>query len=126
MYEIPTAIVIDDNKLTVAVLCDYLEAIDVAVMGRGDNGKDAVALYKKHRPDIVFLDLMMPEYDGFFALDKIKKLDAKATVVIVTSDIRKETEERLEKLNPTKIIFKPFAIGEISSIVEKIRKSKTH
>ena len=124
MYEIPTAIVVDDSKMTVQVLCDYLAMIDVNVLGRGHNGKDAVELYKKHKPDIVFLDIMMPDYDGYYALENIKKEDPAAKVVVVTSDLRQKDSKELERLNPTKIIFKPFAINTIREIVEKIRKSK--
>jgi DNA-binding NarL/FixJ family response regulator len=124
MYEIPTAIVVDDSKMTVQVLCDYLAMIDVDVLGSGHNGKDAVELYKKHRPDIVFLDIMMPDYDGYFALENIKKIDKNAKVIVVTSDLRQKDSKELERLKPTKIIFKPFAIDTIKDIVEKIRKSK--
>jgi DNA-binding NarL/FixJ family response regulator len=124
MYEIPTAIVVDDSKLTVQVLCDYLAMINVDVLGSGHNGKDAVELYKKYRPDIVFLDIMMPDYDGYFALENIKKIDKNAKVVVVTSDLRQKDSKELERLGPTKIIFKPFAINIIKEIVEKIRKSK--
>jgi DNA-binding NarL/FixJ family response regulator len=124
MYEIPTAIVVDDSKMAVQVLCDYLAMIDVDVLGSGHNGKDAVELYKKHRPDIVFLDIMMPDYDGYFALENIKKIDKNAKVIVVTSDLRQKDSKELERLKPTKIIFKPFAIDTIKDIVEKIRKSK--
>ena len=124
MYEIPTAIVVDDSKMTVQVLCDYLAMIDVDVLGRGHNGKDAVELYKKYRPDIVFLDIMMPDYDGYYALENIKKMDTNAKVVVVTSDLRQKDSKELERLGPTKIIFKPFAIDTIKDIVEKIKKSK--
>ncbi len=124
MYEIPTAIVVDDSKMIVQVLCDYLAMINVDVLGRGHNGKDAVELYKKHRPDIVFLDIMMPDYDGYYALENIKKIDINAKVVVVTSDLRQKDSEELERLKPTKIIFKPFAIDTIKEIVEKIRKTK--
>jgi DNA-binding NarL/FixJ family response regulator len=124
MYEIPTAIVIDDSKMTVQVLCDYLAMINVDVLGRGHNGKDAVELYKKHTPDMVFLDIMMPDYDGYYALENIKKINTNAKVIVVTSDLRQKDSKDLERLRPTKIIFKPFAIDTIKDIVEKIRKSK--
>lgn len=119
-YEIPTAIVVDDDKLTVAVLCDYLQTINVKVLARGYDGSQAVQLYKKHKPDIVFLDLIMPEYDGIFALREIRKFDSNATVVVVTSDLRKETGERLDELKPTEVIYKPFAISSIEKAIKKI------
>ena len=124
MYEIPTAIVVDDNQFTINVLCDYLDMIGVEVVGRGKNGKDAVDLYKKYRPDIVFLDLLMPQYDGFFALEQIRKKSPLAAVIIVTSDLSQESAVKLEKLRPTKIIYKPFAVDAIAQIVDAIRRSK--
>jgi DNA-binding NarL/FixJ family response regulator len=118
-----TAIVIDDGSLAVKVLCDYLAMIGVGVLGFGYDGKAAVGLYQKHQPDVVFLDIMMPDYDGFYALENIKKINPDAKVVVVTSDLRKETADRLDKLKPTKIIYKPFATSAISEIIEKIKKS---
>jgi DNA-binding NarL/FixJ family response regulator len=126
MGKVLTAVVVDDNELTIRVLCDYLEMINVAVLGSGHDGKDAVELYKKHKPDILFLDLLMPKHDGFFALEQIRKRTPDAVIVVVTSDLSKETAERLDVLNPTRVIYKPFAVGTISEIVEKIRKSKQH
>ncbi|WP_255486576.1 response regulator transcription factor [Candidatus Nitrosotenuis sp. DW1] len=72
-FEMITAIVIDDDIDTVDVFCDYLEIVNVKVLGRGYNGKEAVELYRKHNPNVVFLDLMMPDYDGFYALEHIRK-----------------------------------------------------
>ncbi|MEM4253621.1 MAG: response regulator, partial [Candidatus Nitrosotenuis sp.] len=69
MNEQITAIIVDDEKDMTEVFAEYLKIIDVDVLGIGHNGKDAVDLYKRHRPDIVFLDLMMPEYDGLYALE---------------------------------------------------------
>jgi DNA-binding NarL/FixJ family response regulator len=124
MYEIPTAVVVDDNDLTMQVLCDYLAMINVNVLGRGHDGKDAVELYTKYKPDIVFLDLIMPNYDGFFALSKIRKQNPKSVVIVVTSDLSQETADKLDMLKPTKIIYKPFAAEAIAEVVEKIRKTR--
>lgn len=66
----------------------------------------------------------MPDYDGFFALEKIKKIDGNAKVVVVTSDLRKETSEKLDELKPASVIYKPFAIQEIKLIIEKTFNEK--
>lgn len=124
MYEIPTAIVVDDNKFTIRVLCDYLEMIDVKILGRGQNGKDAVEMYSKLKPDIVFLDLLMPDYDGFYALSQIRKKNPNAAVVIVTSDLSQESAVKLDELKPTRVIYKPFAVDAIAEVVDKIRRTK--
>lgn len=115
-----TAIVIDDDVDTVDVFCDYLEIKKVQVLGRGYNGKVAVELYKKHRPDVVFLDLMMPEYDGIYALENIRQIDSESKVVIVTADLRDDTIKKLVKLKPTSVFIKPYDIEKISQIIARI------
>jgi len=115
-----TAIVIDDDIDTVDVFCDYLEIVNVKVVGRGYNGKAAVELYQKHNPDVVFLDLMMPDYDGFYALENIRKINPAAKVVIVTADLRRDTADRLDILKPTTVFIKPYDINKISALLEKI------
>jgi DNA-binding NarL/FixJ family response regulator len=115
-----TAIVIDDDKDTVDVFCDYLDMRQVKVVGKGYNGKEAFELYQSHRPDIVFLDLMMPEYDGIYALERIRKVDPAAKVVIITADLRDDTARRLEQLKPTEIFIKPYDIEKITQMLDKI------
>ena len=115
-----TAIVIDDDADTVDVFCDYLELKDVKVLGRGYNGKVAVELYQKYKPDIVILDLMMPEYDGMYALENIRKIDPQSKIIIVTADLREDTAIKLSKLKPTRVFIKPYDIEKISQVVANI------
>jgi CheY-like chemotaxis protein len=98
---------------------DYLEILNVDVWGVGHDGKRAVELYEMHKPDIVFLDLMMPEYDGLYALEGIRKIDPDAKVIVVTADLRKDTEERLNQLRPTEIIYKPYNPEMLKDLLKK-------
>lgn len=115
-----TAVVVDDDRDTVDVFCDYLQMKDVKVLGRGYNGKDALEMYQLYRPDVLFLDLMMPDYDGFYALEKIRKIDPGAKIVVITADLRADTEAKLAKLKPTEIFIKPYDIGKITEMLDKI------
>jgi two-component system chemotaxis response regulator CheY len=87
MYRNSTAIVVDDDKHTVGVFCEYLKMLNVAILDVAYDGKAAVELYQQTKPDIVFLDLMMPEYDGIFALENIRKIAPDTNVVIITGDL---------------------------------------
>jgi DNA-binding NarL/FixJ family response regulator len=115
-----TAVVVDDDVDIVEVFCEYLEIKDIQVVGRGHNGKTAVELYKKYNPDIVFLDLMMPDYDGSYALKNIRAINPKSKVIIVTADSSYETIEKIRKLNPTKIFVKPCDLKKIVQAVSDI------
>ncbi|MBI5147311.1 MAG: response regulator [Thaumarchaeota archaeon] len=112
-------IVVDDDVDTVEVFCEYLEIKDIEVVGRGHSGKKAVDLYENLRPDVVLLDVMMPEYDGFYGLANIKNINPEAKVIMVTADLTYDTEKKLKELNASAVIYKPY---EIDSVIETIHK----
>ena len=115
-------IVIDDDVDTVEVFCEYLEIKDITVVGRGYNGKTAVELYEKLRPDIALLDVMMPEYDGFYGIENIKKINPDAKVIMVTADLTYDTEKRLKALDASAVIYKPYEIDRVMEIIHKVHK----
>ncbi|WP_268543560.1 response regulator [Candidatus Nitrosotenuis cloacae] len=120
-----SAIVIDDDRDTVSIFVDYLEMLNVDVWAVGYDGKQAVDLYRTHGPDMMFLDMMMPEYDGLYALKEIRRINPDAKVIVVTADMRKDTEDRLSLLNPTEVIYKPFDPVVLKALIEKHGTSKT-
>jgi two-component system, chemotaxis family, chemotaxis protein CheY len=115
-----TAIVVDDDRDTVSVLCDFLQIKGIKVIGMGYNGLEAVELYKKLRPDAVFLDVMMEMYDGIYGLEKIKQVQPDAVVIMVTADMTVGTHDKLIALNASAIVYKPYDIEEIMHILEKL------
>jgi two-component system NarL family response regulator len=58
---------------------------DMIVAGEAANGRDAVELWRKHRPDVTLLDLRMPVLDGVGAIDEIRRQDASARVIMLTT-----------------------------------------
>ena len=113
-----TAIVIDDDHDIADVFSELLEELGVKVLGKGYNGKDAVTLYKEYTPDIVFLDVMMYEYDGFYALEKIKELNPGAKIVVITADITQSSTTKLEELKIYTIIHKPIDLQKIIQVIK--------
>lgn len=108
-----TAIVIDDDIDTVKIFSEFLEENKIRVLGKGYTGKDAVELYKQIKPDVVFVDVMMPDGSGFYAIRKIRELAPELKIFAVTADSRSATEEKLVHLNTTAIIYKPFDVDKI-------------
>ncbi len=112
-----TAIVVDDDRVSNQLFIDVLRMIGVKVLASGSDGKDAVRLYKKYCPNIIFIDMMMPEYDGFYALEEIRKFDSHAKVVAVTADLTNETSTKLEKMNISAVIYKPYDTEDIKKML---------
>ncbi len=111
------AIVIDDNEDVQRVFVELLQISNINVVDTGHNGKEAVELYQKHSPDVVFIDAMMPEYDGFYGLEKIREYDPNAVVVLVTGSINVKSE--LDDCKATAVIPKPIDMNKVKNIVNK-------
>lgn len=119
-------IVIDDDPDTVDVFCEYLKLKGFDVLGHGYNGKEAVELYTEHRPDIVLMDVMMPEFNGFYGLENIKLKDPHAKIIMVTADLSDETQKNLTKCGAEKILYKPYDIDTVVKAINEIQKNTPH
>lgn len=117
-------IVIDDEQNIVDLICDILDMIKVKVIAKGYNGKDAVELYKKHTPDIVFTDLSMPDYDGLYAVENIKDENPNAKIIVVTGNSYEENKYFFDILK-IPIVTKPFDINTLNQTVKGIALEDT-
>lgn len=89
----------------------------------GENGLEAIELYKNEQPDLVFLDLTMPEMNGFEALDEIKKIDQNAKVIIVSADIQKAAMEKVRQSGAFDFVKKPISDDKMKQIFTKLNKA---
>ena len=112
-----SVIVVDDNEDIVYSMSELLELYGIDVIGKGYNGLEGVELFEKFRPDVVLLDLMMPEYDGVYALRKIREIDPKSIVLIVTGGSSESMNNELDSLEPTKIVFKPLDVNTLVDMI---------
>jgi len=87
------------------------------VVANGINGKEAVELYKMHHPDFVFLDYLMPEYDGLYAIEKIREFDPNGKIILVSGS---HFERNVLGDTVKAIIKKPIEINEIFKAINKI------
>ena len=108
-----TILVVDDDPDAVDIFADYLEIRGISTVKRCTDGKLALDMFKKLKPDIVFLDIMMPDYDGFYLFKQIRKIDPHVKIVMVTGDSSLETKEKLLSIKPTDVIYKPYDIDQI-------------
>ncbi len=87
--------------------CEFFEAKD---------GLEAVEAFKNEKPDIVFMDLTMPNMNGMEALKEIKKMDSNAIVVMSTADRQKETKKELIENGAMDVLHKPVDAHELLEI----------
>ncbi len=119
-----SAIVVDDDLDTVEVFSEFLTLRDINVLGTANNGLEGIKLFEEKHPDIVFSDIWMPEYDGFFLLRNLKEQHPNSKVIMVTADLTSETDQKLKESNADSIIFKPFKINHVIEIIDKVTKQE--
>ncbi len=115
-----SAILVDDDYNIVKVFEQYLRLNNIDVLGHCYDGKEAVTLYEKLKPDVVLLDVIMPNYDGFYGLEKIKEIDPDAKVIAVTADLTADTEKKLQNLKVSEIIYKPYDMNDMLNTIENV------
>ena len=107
------AVVVDDEKETLDLFSELLANHEIKVVGTGYNGQEAVFLFQKLKPDLVYLDVSMPTYDGIYGLKKIRELNPNAVVVMIVERMTIKTEMEMNRLKPSAVFREPIDINEI-------------
>ena len=107
-------IIIDDDPDAVDSISQILESRGVCIVGKGYNGEEAFQLFKKLRPKFVVLDMKMPEYDGSYAIKKIKNEDPNAKIIGITG----YQEHDFDKNEVIAVFSKPLNMIEIVSFIQ--------
>lgn len=101
-------LIVDDAVFMRLSLRTMLEKNGFQVIGEAENGMKAIELYKVLKPDIVTMDITMPEMEGIEALEQILKIDPGANVIMISS-LGQETKVRQAIILGAKgFIVKPF------------------
>ena len=120
-----SVIVVEDNIDSMEVLCEFLKIQGLDVVGRCINGDEGIKLYDQFRPDVVIMDVMMPDYDGFYGLEGIKKMEHDAIVIMITADLTADTKEKLMGLNASAVLYKPNDLDKIAPTAERLIGEKS-
>lgn len=120
-----TVAIVDDNERIVNLLETILkEDNDVEVVGKADNGIDALTIIKEKSPDVVLLDLIMPKLDGLGVLEKVKhnsEFKKTPAFIVVTAIGQEGVTENAFELGASYYIMKPFDNNIILSRIKQIK-----
>ena len=101
-------LIVDDAAFMRMMLRDILSKNGFDVVGEADNGKVAVQMYKDLKPDVVTMDITMPEMDGIAAVKEIKASDPAAKVVMVSAMGQQAMVIEAIRSGAADFIVKPF------------------
>lgn len=114
-------ILITDDALFMRVtLKNILENNGFEVVGEAANGVESVNLYKRLKPDLVTMDITMPEMDGLTALKEIRAMDPTATVVMCTAMGQKTLVVEAIQAGAKDFIVKPFQPERVIEAMSKL------
>ena len=120
----PKIIIVDDNDLIRTLLRGILRAEDCEIIGEARNGTLALELIEKSKPDIVLLDVLMPEMDGLEALQNIKQQYPEIIVVMITGSPSKDNVQESIQGGASGFIVKPFNSAKVIETLKRAWNSR--
>ncbi|CAN2043601.1 Chemotaxis protein CheY [Candidatus Magnetomoraceae bacterium gMMP-1] len=110
-------LVVDDSRYSRKAMKKILETADYQVI-EAENGMIALENYSLEKPDLVLLDLAMPDMFGMEVLKKLLEIDPNARVIIATGDVQSSTEPMIRAIGAVGFIPKPFKPEVVQSVIK--------
>ena len=114
----------DDSKLVRIKLKKMLERVEPGGNSpeflEAEDGQQGVELYKEHGPDLVFLDIVMPEKSGVEVVKEIMEFDPEATIIMASSVGTKENLKQALEFGAKDFIQKPLNSDKVKNVVQRI------
>lgn len=112
--------IVDDAAFMRATLKDVITKGGYNVVAEAVNGVDAIDKYKIHKPDVVTLDITMPEMDGLQALGKLIEIDQQARVIMCSAIGQQANVMEAIKCGAKDFIVKPFQPDRVIQAIKRV------
>ena len=113
-------LIVDDAAFMRMMIKDILTKNGYEIAAEAENGQKAVEKYAETKPDLVLMDITMPEMDGIQALKKIKELDGGANVIMCSAMGQQAMVIEAIKSGAKDFIVKPFQAERVLEAVKKV------
>jgi two-component system chemotaxis response regulator CheY len=120
MSEQVKLMIVDDSAIIRQAIQKHLNDFNIEVVGTAEDGKIALEVFRETKPDVVTLDITMPEVDGLTVLEEMLKIDEKVKVMVVTALSDKSTGLKAIKLGAKSFLPKPFTPEKLRSSFERL------
>jgi signal transduction histidine kinase/CheY-like chemotaxis protein len=124
MVESPLILIADDNELNIDTISGYLNAKGYRTIWAYD-GAEAIAMTKSERPDLILMDIQMPELDGITAIERIRADENfhKLPIVAITALAMAGDRDRCMAAGATEYLSKPLKLKQLVTIVQQLLAS---
>lgn len=113
-------LIVDDAAFMRMMIKDILQKNGFEVVGEASNGIEAVNLYKKEKPDVVTMDITMPDMDGIEAVKEIKAFDSEAKIIMCSAMGQQSMVMDAIKSGAKDFIVKPFQSDRVLEAIRKV------
>jgi two-component system chemotaxis response regulator CheY len=109
--------IVDDFEESRLLLKDFLLAHNHNVVAEASDGIEAIEKYNSEKPEIVFLDLIMPKLDGLSVLKQIRFHDPASKIIVITGNDSVEIFEECTSLGALAFLTKPIDLNDVLSAI---------
>jgi len=113
-------LVVDDSKVMRNKIERSVKSHNVEVVGQASNGKDAIIMFRQLAPDLVTLDITMPEMDGLEVLDVLLAENSEARILIISALADKSTAIEALIRGALGFLCKPFDDIELNNALREL------
>ncbi len=113
-------LIVDDSLIIREAIHKHLKQFNIEVVGTAEDGKIALEMFRETNPDVVTLDITMPELDGLTVLEEMLKLKSDVKVMVVTALSDKATGLKAIKLGAKSFLPKPFTPEKIQESFQRL------
>ena len=112
-------LICDDSILARKQMKDIINLIGSPTILEASNGQQAIDMYKEHKPDLTFLDIVMPVKDGNAAITEIMKFDSNATIFVASSVGTQSELKKALTAGASDFIQKPIDKNQVINLINK-------
>ena len=114
-------VIVDDAIFMRTVLRKMIEQIEsFTVLGEASNGYEAIAAAKKYQPDIITLDITMPEMDGILAVPEIIKVSPNTRIIMISAMGQQSMVIEAIKMGAKDFVIKPFEKSRVYQAIKNV------
>lgn len=113
-------LLIEDNAMTRQVIKALLIKLGHEIAGEAEDGAQALRYFTELKPDVVFLDLVLPGKSGLEVLEDLRGVDPNARFVVITAVAQEEIDRKLSNKGVDAILRKPFSMGDFKTLMKTL------
>ncbi|WP_413462667.1 response regulator [Kingella kingae] len=116
----PTLMIVDDSNIIRNRIERSIQGLDIQVVATASDGAKAVEMFKEHKPDLVTMDLTMPNLDGLECIKQIRVLSQNTSILVVSALSDRQTGLRALQYGARGFICKPFTDEQLVIALNKL------